>query len=299
MPETPAQNSLSARSECAAGGRRWLSVFTLVAGSLAFTFLNLSSAHISDSTADSQGQLFPTQFQNTSGDYSKFPHVNAAHSRLPCLLCHRRDNNSPQPIRSTGHTPCAGCHAQEFANSGSSICTICHTNVESSKPPVKPFPSLKTFNMKFDHARHTGVACATCHKPQARGVAFSIPARLRAHETCFTCHASRAEANGRDISSCSTCHKPGSYSRTPEMAKAFRVNFSHARHARERLGCDDCHSVRAGATQQRQVTSPVATQHFPPARGKSCATCHDNAKAFGGDDFSSCKRCHQKPTFRF
>jgi c(7)-type cytochrome triheme protein len=298
-PEIPARNSLSARPERVAGGRHRFSLFTLVAGTLAFTFINLSSSHIFDSAAESQDHFLLTGLQNSGGGYSSFPHVNQAHSRLPCLLCHRRDNNSAQPIRSIGHTPCTGCHAQQFAGPSSPICAICHTNVESGKPQVKPFPSLKTFNMKFDHSRHNGVSCAACHKPEKRGVAFTIPAGPTAHVTCYKCHAPRAQANGRDISSCGTCHVPGSYSPTPEWAKAFRVSFSHSRHERKGLSCDDCHSVREGAARRRQVISPVPTQHFPPARGKSCASCHDDTKAFGGDDFSDCKRCHQGSTFRF
>jgi hypothetical protein len=28
-------------------------------------------------------------------------------------------------------------------------------------------------------------------------------------------------------------------------------------------------------------------------------TCHNNRRAFGGDDFADCKRCHTGQTFRF
>src|SRR5437868_4844103 len=65
-------------------------------------------------------------------DYSHFTHTNAYHSRMPCLLCHRRDTNATRigfPGRS-GHTPCIGCHTLQFGDSGSPICTICHTNAE-------------------------------------------------------------------------------------------------------------------------------------------------------------------------
>src|ERR1044071_8320385 len=86
--------------------------------------------------------LDSTTLQEATGDYSKFPHANQAHSRLPCLLCHRRENNSPQPKRS-GHIPCAGCHTQQFAASGGPICTICHANADQPTIAVKPFPTLK------------------------------------------------------------------------------------------------------------------------------------------------------------
>jgi c(7)-type cytochrome triheme protein len=294
-PRTPAQNSSTSSSERATSRKPLLSLSVLITGALAFTVADLSGSRTSSSRAESQGQLRPAVFQNAGGDYSRFTHANAAHSRLPCLLCHRRENNSPRPVRSSGHTPCAGCHAEQFANSASPICTICHTAVGGSNPPVKPFPSLKSFNMKFDHARHQGTGCSTCHKPAGRGVALSIPAGLNAHETCYKCHAPRAQADGRDISSCGTCHRLGQYARAQVFTKAYRVSFSHAKHGeRQDLNCNDCHSVRAA-----KATAPVPSQHFGSARAQSCRNCHNNTRAFGGDDFSDCKRCHQGDTFRF
>ncbi|HEX5706892.1 MAG TPA: cytochrome c3 family protein, partial [Pyrinomonadaceae bacterium] len=75
--------------------------------------------------------------------------------------------------------------------------------------------------------------------------------------------------------------------------------FSHAAHgSRQGLSCASCHEVRAGLAQSRQVSSPRPAQHFPPARTRSCASCHDNRRAFGGEDFGDCKRCHRGSTFR-
>src|SRR6185369_5385310 len=86
-------------------------------------------------------------------DYSKFQHSSRNHSRLPCLLCHRRDSGFvPKLPGANGHLPCAGCHAQQFSDAGSPICTICHTDVKSGA--LKSFPHLQSFRMKFDHARH-------------------------------------------------------------------------------------------------------------------------------------------------
>ena len=65
-------------------------------------------------------------------DFSRFTHSNPNHSRLPCLLCHRREDAGTRPRRS-GHTPCAGCHAPQFADQQSPICTICHTNPPSAR----------------------------------------------------------------------------------------------------------------------------------------------------------------------
>jgi len=233
-------------------------------------------------------------------DYGKFQHSSRNHSRLPCLLCHRRDSNSsvPKIPAASNHLPCAGCHAQQFSNSDSPICTICHTDVKTGA--LKTFPRLTSFIMKFDHSVHmkTGsISCETCHRSSRAGVAMSIPAGFNAHATCYRCHTPRAQANGRDISSCGTCHKLGSYSRTPELAPAFRVSFSHAKH--QRVTCAECHQVRAGMPQRRQVTAPEALNHHATGRALSCMSCHNGKKAFGGDDFSVCVRCHTKPTWHF
>jgi c(7)-type cytochrome triheme protein len=242
-----------------------------------------------------QNMQFPANL-----DYSKFQHGTNYHARLPCLLCHRRESNDAVPKLPGGdrHLPCAGCHAQQFANSDGPICTICHKDAKSGT--VKSFPSLKSFRMKFDHSLHVksgGASCNACHRPSRGGVALSIPASFSAHNTCFRCHTAGAKAGGRDISSCGTCHQPGSYSRTPEFAQAFRVGFSHAKHQKER--CAECHQLRAGMAQRRQVTEPEPLNHHASGNGKSCRTCHNGERAFGGDDFTVCQRCHKGNDWHF
>jgi hypothetical protein len=235
-----------------------------------------------------------------AADYSQFKHDNQNHARLPCLLCHRRENNSPQPTLpgKAAHAPCTGCHAQQFANPASEICTICHTDAQSGK--VKAFPPLRSFDVQFDHAKHSDAACGSCHRKSRGGIGLSIPARLNAHVTCFGCHTPGAQANGRNISSCSTCHQLGRLVRTSEQAAAFRVGFSHANHdASEKLNCSACHQLRAGLPRGRQVSAPLALNHHAPAGRSSCATCHNGQRTFGGDDFSVCKRCHKSPEWRF
>lgn len=232
-----------------------------------------------------------------SSDYSQFKHENPQHARLPCLLCHRRETNSALPTLpgKTNHEPCTGCHAQLFSDSSNPICTICHTNSQAGT--MKPFPDLKSFNVKFDHARHSsvGTTCATCHRPSRRGVALSIPAGLDAHTVCFACHTQDAD---RNLSSCSTCHELGRHVPTTERAAAFRLGFSHRNHgAGQNMMCSACHRVLSGS--QIGVTSPVALNHHAPARALSCITCHNGKRAFGGDDFSVCTRCHKGSSWRF
>ena len=267
---------------------------------LTIAIVNLR-VHGSVMNASNEPQSPQQQMQFPEGlDYSKFQHDSRNHSRLPCLLCHRRDSNAPVPRRpgASQHLPCAGCHAQQFSNADSPLCTICHTDVKSGA--LKSFPRLRSFRMKFDHARHMNmgnVSCATCHRSSRGGVALSIPAGFNAHTTCYRCHTPRAQSGGRDISSCGTCHQLGGYSRTPQFAQAFRVGFSHAKH--EKTPCIECHKIRAGMPQRRQVTQPEPLNHHATGRGPSCMTCHDGKRAFGGDDFAVCKRCHTGAAWRF
>ena len=228
-------------------------------------------------------------------DYSKFQHKNPKHARLPCLLCHRRESTSAQPTLpgKDKHAPCTGCHAPLFAAGSGPICTICHADAQSKT--VKAFPSLSSFGSRFDHSLHTGVKCGSCHRPLNRGVAFTIPIGTSAHNACFSCHASQAKSNGRDISSCGVCHRPEPLVRASTRAVAFRRGFSHSSH--DGSGCLDCHRIRAGAS--KEVTAPIPLHHHAPARGFSCVSCHNGKRAFGGDDFSVCTRCHKGSAWRF
>jgi c(7)-type cytochrome triheme protein len=279
--------------------RRRLPAVSLIVALIAIgvTFISVFNSRASgpEILTNQQQMQFPEGL-----DYGKFQHSNQNHARLPCLLCHRRDDNSPQPKwpGKSNHLPCAGCHAQQFSNSASPICTICHTDVKSGA--LKPFPRLQSFRMKFDHARHVqmgSVSCATCHRPARGGVALSIPAGFSAHTNCYQCHTPRAQSGGRDISSCGTCHQVGGYSRTSESAPAFRVGFNHFKH--QSVTCNGCHQVRSGMPQRRQVTAPQALNHHATGQGQSCMTCHNGKRAFGGDDFTVCKRCHTGGTWHF
>jgi c(7)-type cytochrome triheme protein len=304
MHEPPEQHP-SKGSPRASRVRRRLSLTAVAAACLVFALSLLLGARASSRTPAPEVEVTASEPVRAEPqvDYSRFTHTNPQHARMPCLLCHKREDNSPRPVRSAGHMPCSGCHTEQFNAGSHPICTVCHQDPQSAA--VKPFPALRSFNVRFDHATHTrGGArpasnCAACHQPERRGVALSIPAGLGAHTTCFRCHTPGAQSGGQDISSCNTCHSLGGYRRTPESAPAFRVNFSHAEHTLKALGCNDCHTVRAGAPQRRQVASPQPLMHHANPRAQSCMSCHNNRRAFGGDDFSDCKRCHQGNTWHF
>lgn len=311
LPRAPRENFAGAGLSHALRARRAWSFAILAVGSLGFSLMLLVGLRASALapariTPAREAELISPSAEGQSGDFSRFSHTSSRHSQLPCLLCHRRATNSPK-LTFPVHLPCTGCHEQQFNNPRSGICTVCHVNPEGGGE-AKPFPRLQSFNMRFDHARHmVGAArpaagCAACHKPAVRGMAFSIPAGLSAHVTCFQCHAPNARGpSGNDISSCDVCHQIGRYVRVSEYAEAYKVSFSHAKHTeRQSLGCTDCHSVRAGVSQARQVSAPAPLQHHAnSARAQSCMGCHNGNRAFGGDDFSSCRRCHQGAHFYF
>lgn len=287
--------------------RRWCELFVFVVACLAFGYVfsscskpenksEINSAETSPAkNGDTTEEISPVPVINPNADFSRFQHQNPEHARFPCALCHERKDNSATP-KLTGHIPCASCHAEQFADNKNAICTICHTNAETGD--VKRFPGLKSFNVVFDHAKHLRQTnCATCHKPARNGVAFSIPASLNAHNTCFQCHTPEAQSGEKDINSCNTCHQPGNFVRVSGGTKAYtKTPFSHASH---RLNCADCHTVKAGASRGNQVTATIPAMHFPPRRGQSCATCHNNKRTFGGDDVNDCKRCHKGNNYGF
>ncbi len=275
---------------------------------ISLVFKTNASVTVSEPTGrDLPANLSMTEQSGETGDFLMFSHTTPRHASLSCASCHRRETNSPRPDL-PGHKACTDCHVQQFvsASGGEAICAICHTNLDSGSPAVKAFPSLKSFNARFDHAQHASGAarpqagCVACHTPARRGVALSILVNLDAHANCYQCHSPGAtNATGGDISTCGVCHEPGRLTRTSTNARSFALSFSHAAHgSRQNLSCADCHTVKANLPQSRQVESPRPSQHFPPARARSCATCHDNRRAFGGEDFADCRRCHRGATFR-
>src|SRR6185295_13707777 len=257
----------------------------------------------------SEFHLSLAAFQDSNLDYSTFKHSSQKHVSLACTSCHERSDNSVTP-KWPGHKACTGCHLAQFVTPQVPMCAICHTDVNSSNPPMKGFPAKfnESFNMKFDHVQHnSGSArpqngCASCHaRLGGRAAALSIPVGLAAHNQCYSCHTpgSRSSA-GREISSCGVCHDQRSYSRTSTNARSFRFAFSHAKHgAAQRLACADCHQLTAGAAQSRQVSAPAVIEHFPTSRGQTCLTCHNGRRSFGGDlAFKDCRRCHTSASFK-
>jgi c(7)-type cytochrome triheme protein len=303
MPITPTQEPHSAASQGLPRRRRVRSLIALALGSVATAFALMNDPQSSAISIEAQAHPLWSDVHSSPGrptsvqDFSRFSHANSAHARLRCSACHRRDGNSAKSLW-LGHRPCSSCHSQKFATLKDQICTVCHTTAEPKTSETKSFAGLKSFNSRFDHAGHASVGCATCHRPANRGVALSIPSGAGAHTTCFKCHAPGTSAGGRDLSSCDVCHQAGRSARTSISARAYKLNFSHSEHGlRNKLNCNDCHRVRLGI--RSQMTRPLPAMHKAPRQSQSCASCHNDKRVFGGDDFSDCKRCHQGETFRF
>ncbi|HEY3104121.1 MAG TPA: cytochrome c3 family protein [Pyrinomonadaceae bacterium] len=252
---------------------------------------------------------------SASPDYSTFSHsAPADHAKLTvagkCESCHRPTGSLEPGFPK--HKDCIGCHVLQFTGASTAavnpICTICHTSdgLNSKDAPRKHFPGIRTFNAKFDHAQHLqGIeaarpkgGCGSCHRLSRRAGAVTIPARLDAHRVCFECHAAGKQA--RNFSLCSSCHdrnEPGRYVPTSTNARAFRLSFSHANHAR--ISCQNCHLLKGrGLPQGRQVSSVTAIAHLVSIRAANCKTCHNGQRAFGDTDTHDCKRCHKREGFR-
>jgi c(7)-type cytochrome triheme protein len=278
-----------------------------------------ASAVTNQPTAEQYSSSLESVSLAAAPDYSNFSHKHpAAHEDFAkpekCGSCHRRKDGSLEP-RFPAHKDCIGCHLVEFtafnsASSGNPICTNCHKaeGLNSPNAPLKSFPRLISFKAEFDHAQHLkgiesarpGKGCAACHVPANRGVALSIPSRLKAHQVCYECHSAGKSASS--FSSCGSCHKFGSYSPTSIAARSYRVGFSHADHSAGRgLNCESCHNVLSrGLAQRRQVSSISPLLHHSTPRSRSCMTCHNGKRAFGDAraEFNDCKRCHKGVTFK-
>lgn len=233
--------------------------------------------------------------------FQAFSHKIPEHKQFECASCHRREGKSLD-MDFAGHDSCIGCHLNQFTNPDNQVmCNICHKDTTSVPPQMQTFPVrfIEGFNMKFDHGAHDSgkgrpaEGCVSCH--QSSGPGRLIPAGFQAHSTCYTCHTAESK-----IGSCNVCHTLAPYSRTPQSRYVFKAIFRHDDHTGgQGVSCDNCHSVRPGAPQSRQVTNIVAAEH-KVGPGNNCFTCHNGSRAFGGNgpnDFANCARCHKGSGF--
>ena len=232
--------------------------------------------------------------------FESFSHNIPEHKQFECASCHRREGGVTD-LEFAGHNSCVGCHLNQFTdrelmNKEKQMCSICHDDLRSNPPTMLKFPTrfIEGFNMKFSHADHDNgkgrppEGCSSCHESAGRGM--SIPVGLQAHMNCYTCHTAESK-----IGSCNVCHELAPYNRTSPGRYVFKAVFSHADHsARQGVSCNECHGIRPGASQGRQVTNIAAEQHNCGSVN-NCNSCHNGSRAFSGNDFlniASCARCH-------
>jgi len=257
-------------------------VFCLVSGF--FVVSCTDSVEVKQPPTDSFKPLEPEQkIEDMSNvDFTTFKHNEGRHAGVPCLVCHEQNEKSPQP-KFMGHQSCAGCHVEQFKDKNHAICATCHTNAESGD--VKEFPPIKSFGVKFDHSAHLNETnCATCH--QTQGVNMTIPSGANAHSNCFQCHTAEKIVGEKNIGSCATCHEAGKADQVSASVTKVGYNFSHSRHGS--LNCQSCHNS-AGGNNMTAITTGMHS-----GANNNCATCHNGQKAFGANNFSDCRQCHQE-----
>jgi predicted CXXCH cytochrome family protein len=90
------------------------------------------------------------------------------------------------------------------------VCGTCHFVRRTDEAPgwsVAPIRLTQVWMpaAQFTHARHTTVACATCHKAGRSSDAHDIV--MPDLQDCRTCHAGSRPVFGKITSDCATCHK--------------------------------------------------------------------------------------------
>ena len=119
--------------------------------------------------------------------------------------------------------------------------------------------------IRFSHKRHApiGMACTSCHAGAEKSVRAGMPAAAR----CLVCHKGtlKLAAKARPFQA--------EYDNLPDY-----VRFSHARHARAKIGCAECH----GAVNAQEQTEPAIALNM-----KACVDCHTQH-----DAKIACGVCH-------
>jgi hypothetical protein len=128
----------------------------------------------------------------------------------------------------------------------------------------------------FPHARHSKLACLTCHdlRSKERRLTFEAP------RGCQICHHQRpAQAD------CKSCHQPSELAPTfpTQVAVAVpkhdprrrTVQFPHAKH--DTLACTGCHVTPVSLEPADSAKTCTGCHEKHHAESRDCATCHRTA----------------------
>ncbi len=115
----------------------------------------------------------------------------------------------------------------------------------------------------FSHKQHAplDLACVSCHETAPKLARAGMPAAAR----CLACHK---------FNFSSPRPFQADYDNLPDY-----VIFSHARHSRAQVLCEDCH----GKVNEQDRTEPARTLNMP-----ACLGCHEQRHAR-----TNCKLCHK------
>ncbi|HSJ13960.1 MAG TPA: hypothetical protein VK939_06070, partial [Longimicrobiales bacterium] len=189
---------------------------------------------------------------------------HAEHNAVKCASCHEHGRYHGDPtVKSVAE--CRSCH---HAKPASANCLGCHDRsaIAATRTTVKTRLAIRIGDLRrperelpFDHARHLGEACTTCH---TEGLHLGATA-----PNCSGCH----EQHHRPDAQCTTCHEPP-------------AAVAHDRRAHLGCGGIGCHE---GAI----TTVDVASQPR-----NFCLSCHQDRAEHRPE--GTCGECHKLPSPR-
>ena len=263
-----------------------------------------------------------TQAWKTSKiDHSRtaFP-LRGQHSSVQCVSCHVKPALQVKPRADT----CAACHADPHRGVFKQDCSSCHTESTFKKTGTSGFDHSSTRFPLVD--KHAGLACTSCHTPQAALAAPSATTpRTSARTTAPRAATPRAAAGKQEPvadfrglrTECVSCHTDihraelGTSCEACHTARTFQVNAF--RHARQRpffdgqhatLRCAQCHSSSYSAGPIPATRTGTAVAAVRSGRGTqipvmrvgftqtsdTCASCHKDVHL--GQVGARCENCH-------
>ena len=215
------------------------------------------------------------------GAPEKFDHHRAGfalegkHASLECRQCHQpkmQKSGAAPMIRQKDHarswlgleTACASCHADPHTGELGADCQRCHG--QKTWKPAAGFDHSKSRYPLV--AKHSPVACASCHPSMKKSGAGAAPAAAPAALLHF---------KGILFADCAPCHKD-----------------PHA--GRFQGACSSCHSTSGFQVVDKRRFDHDRTRFALKGRHADvdCAKCHDPRTAGGKKPpFAHCTSCHQ------
>jgi hypothetical protein len=246
-------------------------------------------------------------------------HVGAAHRKEGprCQTCH------PPHSARVDASDCVGCHRMvredkvrpltpplpfdttQALQQRSSLIAPGRSRGQGDRPPDDepagirtevPAPPADT----FPHARHSRLACLTCHNLGSKGgrLTFEAP------RGCQICHHQRPAR-----SDCADCHHPEELVESRPVtvrvavprhqSRPRDVRFEHGPH--EKLRCTDCHTTAVSLAPPDSVRTCTSCHSDHHAEGRACATCHRTDTISAPHEppveaHQGCDACHTRTT---